>query len=437
MFKRLLWNNRQYRSWALYDWGNSAFAATIMAAVMPTFFADVAAKELESFQKTAYWSYINGFSVLIVALISPLLGILADRFQSKKRFLLAFTILGSASCIAMYTIGENQWMRAAVLFNLGFIGFACGEVFYESLLPHVATKNDLNRLSATGFAMGYIGGGILLAINLLMISQPAFFGIKDSTVAVQISFITVGLWWAVFSRPLFKNIPEPQLSPQARLPYGGMAKAVFQSVSQLWQTLRELRRYRQAFLFLLAFWAYSDGIGTIIKLATIYGREVGIGTSDLIGAILLVQFLGVPFSLLYGPAADQYGTKACIFFTLSVYLIITLLSYFMKHAWHFWMLAIAISMVQGGAQACSRALYASLIPKNKSAEFFGFYSTSSKFAGIFGPFIFAYISQTTESSQLGILAIATTFLAGMILLRFVNVEKGQAEALGGDHPQSA
>lgn len=427
--QRLGLDRQELRAWALYDCGNSAFATTVMAAVLPTYFADVAAVHLDPHVRTAYWGYISAFALAIATILSPLIGIMADMARAKKQYLKIFTLLGAAASVALYGVKEGDWILAGLAFILGDIGFSAANIFYEALLPHIASPKEIHRVSTAGYAIGYLGGGVLLAINLAWIMMPQTFGIPDKGMAVRLSFVSVGVWWILFTIPLLRHVPEPEREK-------GIATVahswpmIKESFASLFKTFSALRHYRQAFLFLIAFWIFNDGIGTIIKMATIYGKEVGIGTSDLIGAILLVQFVGVPFSFAFGSLADRIGTKNGLYLSLVIYLFITILGYLMEHAWQFWVLALAVGIVQGGSQALSRSIYALLIPKNRSAEFFGFFSVSSKFAGIFGPLLFGLLGQTTGGSRISILAIALFFLAGILLLRFVDIEKGQKKALG-------
>ena len=419
MLRALGLHRPELRAWALYDWANSAFATTIMAAVLPVFYADVAAATLPEHLRTAYWGYTTGIALLIVALLSPILGAVADYLGAKKRFLALFAALGIGATALLALSGPGMWLYVSIVFIVANVGFAAANVFYDSLLPHIAKPREIERVSAAGFALGYLGGGLLLALNLAWILMPERFGLDDALAATRLAFLSVAFWWTLFSIPLFRVVPEPlrRVEP-SETPEENPISAGFQ---RLLKTFHELRRYRQAFLFLLAFWLYSDGIGTIIKMATIYGREIGIGQAHLIGALLLVQFVGIPCTFAFGALADRLGAKGGLYLALSVYTAITILGFFMREAWHFWLLAIAVGTVQGGAQALSRALYARLIPREKSSEFFGFYSVSAKFAGIFGPLLFGLISQLTGNSRLSILALVAFFLGGIALLSRVRV----------------
>jgi UMF1 family MFS transporter len=418
-------NRRELRAWALYDIANSAFATTIMVAVLPLYFHDSLAKNLPEHLRTAYWAYFNSVTMLVVALLSPSLGFIADVFSAKKKFLAVFTGTGILSSIALAWVQPGQWMMAGLLFVLGCFSFYVGNIFYEALLPHIASDKEIHRVSNSGYAVGYIGGGVLLALNLAWIMAPNTFGLPDTVSGIKLSFISVGLCWLLFSIPLFRHVPEPETSiPESQ----NVLKTSQQAVFQLFRTLAQLKKYPDVLMFLLAFWAYSDGIGTIMNMATIYGREVGIGTNDLIKAILVVQFMGVPFSFAFGPITDKIGPKKALMLTLLVYTFISMVGYFMSTTWHFWILAGGVASVQGASQAISRSVFAQMVPLKHSGEFFGLFSVSSKFAGLFGPLVFGLLAEKTGGSRLSVLFIVLLFIAGMILLSRVDIERGKSRA---------
>lgn len=412
------------RSWCLYDWANSAFATTIMAAVLPTYYRTVAGAHLEGNLATSYWGYTVAFSMLMIAFSAPILGAIADHSGAKKKMLGFFTLLGVFATALLYLVRTGDWKFASLAFILGNLGFAGGIIFYDSLLPHIARPKDIDMISTMGYALGYLGGGILLAINLMMIMRPAWFGLPDAEMAVRVSFLTVAVWWGVFSIPLFRNVKEPPHD----IEQSTLINPVKGGLLRLRKTFREIRAYRELVKFIIAFWLYNDGIGTIIKMATIYGSEIGIGTTDLIGALLMTQFIGIPCSLLFGKMAKRVGTKHSIHIGLGVYILISIGGFFMTQAWHFWVMAGCVGLVQGGCQALSRSLFGVMAPRNRSAEFFGFYEVSSKFAGIVGPFLFAFIGHLTGTSRFGILSLILLFGAGSLLLTRVNVQEGMSVA---------
>ncbi|GGJ87933.1 MFS transporter [Lentibacillus kapialis] len=411
-------------SWMLYDFGNSAFATTIMAAVLPVFYYDVAAVGLEENLAESYWGYSQSIAVLIVAVLAPILGAISDYSAAKKKFLRFFAYMGMVASILLAFVGEGEYIFASVLLIIGNIGFSGANVFYDAFLPDIAKNEDeMDKLSAGGFAFGYIGGGILLAINIVMITNYTVMGIPDATTASQLAFASVGIWWFIFSIPLFKNIQEEK---QALLRRDKSYVAI--GFLRVVHTFKEIRQFKYLLIFLIAFWMYNDGISTIIRMATIYGRGIGIGSNSLIIALLITQFVGIPFTFLFGWLATKITAKRALYMTLYTYVGIVILGYFMASALHFYLLAICVGMVQGGAQSLSRSIYGRMVPADKQAEFFGFYGISSKFAAIFGPLLFGFVGQITGSSRLGIISLLIFFIIGIILLKFVHIEKGVEQA---------
>jgi MFS transporter, UMF1 family len=402
-------------SWAMYDWGNSAFATTIMAAVLPVYYSSVAGKGLPGNMATVYWGYTVSISLVTMALLGPILGAVADFYGIKKRLLLAFAGVGMMASASLYFVTTGDWLLASVLFIIGDIGFASADTFYNSLLPHVARSEDIDQVSTRGYAFGYIGGGLLLALNIVLL-----IFMTDKGLAARLAFVSVGVWWAIFSIPLWRNVPEPPAVGERRAGENPVAAGF----RRLGRTFHEIRRYRELLIFLIAFWVYNDGIGTIINMATIYGAEIGIDSTSLISALLMTQIVGIPFAFGFGWLAKRLGTKRCIYLGLSVYTVISIAGYFMNTALHFWILAFMVGTVQGGAQALSRSLFGAMSPKAKTAEFYGFYGMSSRFAGIFGPFLFAVVGQLTGSSRLSIVALVVFFIVGGLLLSRVNEQEG-------------
>lgn len=419
------------RAWCLYDWANSAFAATVMAALFPPFFSNLAQSAGASpSQATAWWGYITAGTLLLIALSAPLLGVVADFGGTRKRFLGFFAAAGILATAMMATLGDDTWRAAAALFVVANFGFSASFIFYESLLPQLATGAEMDRLSTRAYALGYAGGGILLIINLMMVTRPHWFGLPGPDWAVRLSFVTVALWWGVFSLPLFRKVPEPF----SGVPEKGNGKpTIGVAFSRLARTFREIRQYRELTTFLAAYWIYNDGIGTIIKMATIYGAEIGIGMTDLMGAMVLTQVVGIPFALLFGRLSGSLGARNTIHLTLVAYGMISVGGFFMANATHFYILAAMVGMVQGGAQALSRSVFASMVPRHRTAEFFGFYSTSGKLAGVAGPLIFGLVGQLAGTSRLGILSLILFFALGGWLLTRVDVASGQKAALKAEN----
>ncbi len=420
-------HKRAIRAWTMYDWANSAFATTIMAAVLPVYYSTVAASGLEPNIATAYWGFTSSISSLIAALISPLLGAVADFSGSKKKFLAAFMLLGVTATSLLYFIQSGDWLLASIFFIFANVGFAGSLVYYDGLLPHVARPNEIDQVSSRGYAMGYIGGGLLLAINLVMIMfVPQWVPGLDSALMTRLSFITVGVWWFVFTLPVLLRVREPK---RRIMPGEEHYHPVQASAKRLVQTFKDIRRYRDLAMGMLAFWVYANGIGTIIVMATAYGTELGFSQSTMIGTLLMVQFLAAPFAFFFGWLSRKIGTKQAIYISLSVYALISIAGYFLYHEWQFWVLGAAVATVQGGSQALSRSLIGKMMPKSKSAEFYGFFSVSEKFATILGPLLFGVVSTIMGHSRLSIVSLIIFFTLGIILLTRVNVERGIKVAL--------
>jgi UMF1 family MFS transporter len=414
------------RAWAMYDWANSAVQTTIIAAVFPIYFHNVVAADLGDTLATSRFAWATTIAIIIVAVIAPLLGAIADFAALKKKMLAAFLVVGALATIAMYWIYPGDWKLALTLFVLSNVGVAGSIVFYESLLPHLVSEAELDRVSSAGYAIGYLGGGVLLAINLLMIQRPAWFGIPDAGTAVRLSLASVGVWWLVFSIPLFRRVPEPARRIEAHESLS--ANVLATGTRRLRETFRELRLYKQAFLLLVAFLIYNDGIQTIIRMATTFGSEIGIDENAMIAALLITQFIGVPFAFLFGMVAGRIGAKRSVIIGLGIYAIIIVLAYYMTSAIHFYALAILVGMVQGGTQALSRSLFASMIPRYKSSEFFAFFGVFERYAGILGPLVFAVMVEATGQSRNAILAVVAFFVIGGIMLAFVDVDAGRRAA---------
>lgn len=414
------------RAWAMYDWANSAFMTTVVAAVFPIYFATVAGADLDPEVASFRFATTTFIALSVTAVLSPVLGAVADFGGSKKKMLGSFLALGVVATACMFFIQRGDWLLAAILFALANIGATASFVFYDSLLPHIASTEEMDRVSTAGYALGYLGGGLLLAVNLAWIQFPELFGMGGPEVATRLSYVSVAVWWVGFSIPLFRTVPEPALALE---PDGQAGQnAIGAAFARLGETLREIRSYKQAFIMMLAFLVYNDGINTIIRMATVYGTEIGLEQGALITALMLVQFVGIPFTFLFGQLAARLGAKRSIFLALGMYTGISVLAYGMTSITEFFVLAMLVGMVQGGSQALSRSLFASMVPHYKSSEFFGFFGVFEKFAGIVGPGIFALMILVTGSSRGAILSLIAFFVIGGALLAMVDVEEGQRVA---------
>jgi UMF1 family MFS transporter len=421
-------DRRAVVSWALYDWANSAFATTVMAGFFPIFFKQYWAHAKTVTESTFLLGSANAIASLLVVVSAPFLGAIADRGSARRRFLIFFALMGVVMTGGLYMVERGDWLLALVLYAMAVLGFSGSNLFYDALLVDVAGDNSLDRVSALGFALGYLGGGLLFTFDVLMVSYPEFFGLPDAATAVRYAFLSVALWWALFSIPLLLFVKERQVAE-----HPGWWGSIRGGLSQLRTTVGQVRRLRMTFLFLLAYWLYIDGVDTIVRMAVDYGLALGFDSNGLMLALLVTQFVGFPAAILFGRLGDHYGARRGIMVAITVYVVIILWAYQMEQVWEFYGLAVAIGLVQGGIQALSRSYYARLIPRDKAGEFFGFYNMLGKFAAVAGPLLMGWVSIATGSPRLSILSVLVLFLGGALLLSLVDVEEGerQARALEG------
>jgi UMF1 family MFS transporter len=421
---RLGLHRPELRAWALYDVANSAWMTTVMTAVFPPFFVAIAtAAGLTSAAAGSRFAFASSISVILVGLSGPLLGAIADLRASKKAFLAAFIALGVLCCFLLYFSSSARWALALTVFVVGNIAVTASLAFYNALLPSIARSDEVDRVSTAGFALGYLGGGLLLALNLAMVSAPARFGIGDEGTAVRLSFASVGVWWALFSLPLLLRVREPQ----ARLEPGETpgASLMSEAVGRLALTFKELRAHKDAALMLFSFLIYNDAINTIIKMGTIYGGEIGVPVPFMMATLVAIQLVGVPFSFAFGMLADRIGAKRTVLLTLAAYSGISVYAFWLQTATQFLVLGLLIGSVQGGAQALARSLFASLIPQHKAGEMFGFFGVFDRFGGAIGSMIFGATLWALGTSRPAILSLVVFFVLGGWLLTRVDVERGR------------
>ncbi|DAB27818.1 MAG: MFS transporter [Sulfurimonas sp. RIFOXYD12_FULL_33_39] len=408
-------------SWALYDWANSAYATTVMAGFFPLFFKSYYSSQTDVTLSTAQLGIANSVSSLIIVLIAPLLGAIADAASFKKRFLFIFAFLGILMSASMSLVQEGEWQMAAFIYILGNIGFMGSNTFYDGLLQSVSSKKNVDFVSGLGFSLGYLGGGILFSLNVWMVQDYAFFGLESNAAAVKASFISVAIWWAIFSIPLMLFVKEEQKADKKTHNH------FKDGYIRLKNTFRKITKLKHVALFLVAYWLYIDGVDTIIRMAVDYGMALGFDSKNLIFALLLVQFIGFPATLIFTKIAHFWDTKKAIYLAIGIYLLIITLASLMQEVYEFYILAVMIALVQGGIQALSRSYYSKMIPKEYSAEFFAFYNFMGKFAAIFGPLLIAGVALFTHSSRISIASISVLFILGGALLYFVDEEKGEKE----------
>jgi len=426
LLDRLGLHRPELRAWALYDVANSAWMTTVIQVFQIYIVVVGVAGGLTEPQARARYAFATSLAIILTGLTAPLLGAIADYRGSKKTFLGVFLGVGAVATAAMYFIGEGQWVFALTVFVIGNICITATLAFYNALLPAIAAPDEVDRVSTAGFALGYLGGGMLLAFNALMMARPERFGIVSEDTAVRLSFVSVAVWWVAFSIPLFRKVPEPPRRLEADEKVG--ENPVVVASRRLVETFRELRTYKDAGLLLLAFLVYNDAINTIIRMALTFGGEVGIAATDMIGALILVQFVGVPFAFGFGILADRIGAKRAIYIALAVYTVISLLGFSLKTATQFYVMAALVGTVQGGAQALGRSLFATMIPRHKAGEMFGFFGVFDRFGGALGGLVFGIMLTATGSSRPAILTLIVFFALGAFLLSRVNVERGRRQA---------
>ena len=412
------------RAWMMYDWANSAFATTVLAGFFPIFFKTYWAGGMEGARSTALLGTAASVSVLLVFLVAVGLGSLADRAGSRKLFLGIFCALGSLATAGLALVPQGMAVWALVLYVAGTLGFAGSSVFYDSILPLIVGQKRLDDVSARGYALGYAGGGLLFAAQVALVTFPHVFGLPGKAAAVKVAFVTTGLWWAGFAIPVLTMIREERPAPAA-----SALAVVRESFARLGSTVRRIGSYRDLMLFLLAFWCYMDGVGTIIKMATAYGKDVGLEDVHMIGALLMVQFIGLPATVVYGILARRIGRRRLILAGIVAYAGVVVFAYFMSRGWHFFVLAAVVGLFQGGIQAISRSLYASMTPRSRSAEFFGFYNLCARFSTFVGPLVVGWTGGLALNPRFGILTLVVLFVAGGVLLLLVRPERGRARAL--------
>lgn len=424
--RRLGIERREARAWALYDWANSVVYTTIVGALFPAYFVARVAAELGKEEATRRFSWATTIAIGVVALSAPLLGTLADVRASKKRLLAAFAGLGVAGCLGLFLVDDGDVTLGLVLFGLINVGAAGSLVFYDALLPHVAAPGEIDRLSGTGFGLGYLGGGLLFLLHVLWVKFPESFGLPggDSSLPYRLAFLSVGLWWAVFSLPLLRHVREPRLGTP-RLTSGS---DLGEALARLRGTLGELRRYRQAFLMLLAFLVYSDGIATVIRMAAVYSQLKGFAPTVALQTFLAVQFVGFPAAIAFGRLAERFGPKRMILTGLAVYVGVCFYALSMDTPRDFLVLGIVVGMVQGGCQALGRSLFARFVPRQSSGEFFSLLAVGEKFAGVAGPLVFALAVQFLPRAEHAILTLVPFFVLGAWILTRVDVEEGSRVA---------
>ena len=402
---------KQEKSWAMYDWANSAYSIVVVTAIFPLYFkASANEAGLAASTSTAYWGYANSIATLLVSILAPMLGTIADFKGFKKRFFTFFFLLGILFTMLLAVVPFEQWFFLLACFILTSVGFAGANIFYDAFLVDVTTEERMSKTSAYGYATGYIGSTIpfVIGIGLIMSAQMELIPLS-LTVAMQAAFFITALWWGLFTIPFLKNIEQVYyISP--------VPNPVRASFKRLYQTFKNIQSYKSLFLFLLAYFFYIDGVHTILTMSTAYGTDMGLSSTTLLIVLFVTQVVAAPFSLLYGKLAGKYNEKNMILFGIIIYTLICIYAFFMDSAIDFWILAMLVGSSQGGIQALSRSYFAKLVPKESSNEFFGFYNIFGKFAAITGPFLMGVTTQITGQSNMGVFSLIILFVIGAVIL---------------------
>ncbi|MBN3556562.1 MFS transporter [Fictibacillus nanhaiensis] len=405
---------KEENSWMYYDWANSAYSIIISTAVFPLFFKAAATNAgISPSNSTAYLGYTIAIATFILAMLSPILGTIADYKGLKKRFFTFFFALGLISTAALAFIPSDQWLLLLIFYTLTAIGSSGSNVFYDAFITDVTTEDRMNRVSSRGFGLGYIGSTIpfLISIAIIVLAQNEVLPIS-TTIASKIAFLITAIWWGVFTIPMLKNVYQKYGIEREQKP-------LINSFKRLGKTMKEIRKYRALFLFLLAYFFYIDGVGTIITMSTAYGSDLGISSTNLLIILFVTQVVAAPFAILYGRLAEKFTGKKMLYVGIGVYIIVCIYAYFLKTTMDFWILAMLVATSQGGIQALSRAYFAKLVPKENSNEFFGFYNIFGKFASIMGPLLIAVTAQVTGNSASAVFSLVVLFIIGITILMFV------------------
>lgn len=399
-------------AWILQDWANSVYSLMITTAVFPIFFKTVSTNAgISAANSTAYLSYANSLSTFTVSIMAPVLGALADYRGYRNPMFTTLTLAGIVAVLGMVFTGPDQWIWLLLLYTLSAIGYSASNIFYDSSIMDVTSYDRMDRVSAAGYGYGYIGSVIPFIAFMLLMQFSQFSG----AVVVKIGFVITAVWWFVFTLPYWKHVKQKHYIQHDKHP-------IHDSFSRLWQTIKHIHEHKQVFLFLIAYFFYIDGIGTIIKMATAVGSDVGLDGNSLIMILLIVQIVSFPCSILYGYLAKKIGSKNTVFIGIATYIIICIMATQLKTYNDFLLLAICIGTAQGGVQSISRSIFGQIIPANRSNEFFGFYNIFGKFSSILGTTLLGITAQITGNSLDGVFSLIVLFVIGGTLLFFVNIQ---------------
>ena len=406
--------NKNSIAWALYDWGNSAFALSVLTVLFPLFLGSYWSAGEPGAVVTSRLAWATALGSVIVSVLAPMLGAIADSGGYRKRFLFVFTVLGAASTVTLHQVGMGEWVWALAVFIMASTGYYGAAVFYDALLVDVCQPRFYGLVSTLGLSLGYIGGAILLTLHVWLMVNPGAFGFENTNDVIRFAFITVGVWWIVFVLPVMLFVREEQSRASAK---GHAIRAAYLALKQ---TFLKIRGYRNVYRFLVAYWLYIGGLFAVIFMAVNFGQRLGFSDTDLITAIMITNYVGFPATLAYGAMAHYVGPKKAIYVGLVVYIVVVCLAVLLTDVRQFYAMAITIGMVQGGVQGISRSLYASLIPASQSGEFFGFYNMITKFSHVLGPVLIGLVAMFSDEPKFILIAVLPMFVAGALLLTRVD-----------------
>ena len=400
---------KEIKSWIAYDAGNSAFATTVIAAFFPLFFSSYWAGNIDEITSAKYFTAGLTIMNLVILIGMPIIGAITDVKNLTKTFFSVFSFLGALLVISFAFVSENEWLFALILYGIALFCFSAAIVLYDKILIYISSSHNISKVSGFGYSVGYLGGGTLFVINAFMVMNPSFFGLENSAAAIKLSFVTVGIWWIIFTLPLFINYEQPKIQEGK----------IIDAFKQIYKTFIDITNQKNIVLFLIAFFLYIDGVHTVISLAAIFANGIGIGQESIILALILVQFVAAPATFIWSYVSTRYGDKMVIYMSILIYIGVIFYSMGLDNANEFYFMAGLIGSVQGGIQASSRSLFAKIIPEDKSGEFFGFYNTFGRAGSVIGPLLVNVFLVAFNNIRIALIPLIVLFILGALFLKFV------------------
>ena len=400
---------KEIKSWIAYDAGNSAFATTVIAAFFPLFFSSYWAGNIDELTSAKYFTAGLTIMNLVILIGMPIIGAITDVKNLTKTFFSVFSFLGALLVISFAFVSENEWLFALILYGIALFCFSAAIVLYDKILIYISSSHNISKVSGFGYSVGYLGGGTLFVINAFMVMNPSFFGLENSAAAIKLSFVTVGIWWIIFTLPLFINYEQPKIQEGK----------IIDAFKQIYKTFIDITNQKNIVLFLIAFFLYIDGVHTVMSLAAIFANSIGIGQESIILALILVQFVAAPATFIWSYVSTRYGDKMVIYMSILIYIGVIFYSMGLDNANEFYFMAGLIGSVQGGIQASSRSLFAKIIPEDKSGEFFGFYNTFGRAGSVIGPLLVNVFLVAFNNIRIALIPLIVLFILGALFLKFV------------------